>query len=1236
VWRVARRIARLLAWIGLSIVLVVLIAMTTLILWARSESGRRILLSTVVSKAQERLNGQVRIGGLEGDLTHEIVLRDLRLYDAERKLAVSAETIRVEPDLRALWSRTLRARSLGVTGARVHARFLRDGQLNLTALQQRPAKPSPRPDTTSARARDWDIEVEALHVDGQAIVDTKLDHPMRGFFQASGGLQWQQSAPTFHHLRARFVADSTPPVDATLRLDGQRDHLEGALVVLVAGGELRAQAHGSMPLGGTLSWRGTVQSRELDPAAVLPGAPHGSLEVAAHGHGDGQTASVAMDKLTLDAADTHLSLRGAVEIGAVLTADVRADLRSTDLSRWRGLGLPALRGSVDAHADVRRTRAHTEGQARIRARDLETSVARLRSLTLTATGDEKHLALALDAAEPDGATAQVRAHGVPLRGEWPFGIDVQIDTLGFGAHGDGWRLTTPGRLRIDRHAVVVAVALAAAPHETLTLDGSIARDSGRLAVDLHAHRLGLELLRPLLPQSYRSLAGRADASAQISGTLHDPSLVAHLAVPDCTLGNLSSSRLLVDVTYRRPQLQARWDVRFGDGGAAGTLEGTLALSVDASRRRLMRKAPLLATIRGRSVDLSQLPIELLGVPNEVHGGRVDVTLDGKGTLDDAQAQLHAKVHALRISSLDGIELTLDGEYKGRTASATVSAIVRGQPVLTARAQSHVEVYRLMDAQRRRNVPVAADVDIPSVDLSRLGPLGGTLAGAAQIRGTLARPTAKAELHGRDLQLSDLRLTRLDARAEWDGDALTAKLDAAQGPRGSLHFEASAPASASAPMQARLEAHSFTFALEGIASVRRLEGTLEANLGVSGARAHPALTGFLRIDQGAFAAGTDPRLFRDLTVDIAAHDHAVELRRLALKVNRGALTAHGRLTLEGHEPKSFHLQAQADRFPFDPTNAGAWANAQLELDGKKMGNRIEGTLSVAQGQAHLPALAKPKVLEPTGPLEDVVFVDVPVPDAASASEHPQAPLAVQVLAYIPGPFKVDSPEMHAELRGELEIRTVDGQLGVFGHVETTSGQFELLGREYEIERVRVSFHGDLDPEVDVRLTRVLSDTTVIVSVHGTYTAPRLELTSDPPIYNTSQVLGTIVSGNPDNQRLDTTAIDQQLTSAISGALVSKIKGQLVPGLPVDVITVDTTASEQTFGALRGARLEVGTYVRHNIYVSYVQHFGATVTDLHRTNSYEANIEYQLKRHFVIGVRYGDAGIGGVDFAWTLRY
>jgi len=101
-------------------------------------------------------------------------------------------------------------------------------------------------------------------------------------------------------------------------------------------------------------------------------------------------------------------------------------------------------------------------------------------------------------------------------------------------------------------------------------------------------------------------------------------------------------------------------------------------------------------------------------------------------------------------------------------------------------------------------------------------------------------------------------------------------------------------------------------------------------------------------------------------------------------------------------------------------------------------------------------------------------------------------------------------------------------------------------------------------------------------------------------------------------------------AISGVLVNQIKNQIAPGLPVDVIRVDN--NDSTSGT---SRLEVGKYITESVYLSYVHQFGAP-TGIHPVNSNEAQLQYRFKRHYQLETKFGDAGVGAVNFYWSLRY
>jgi autotransporter translocation and assembly factor TamB len=1162
-WRRVRRIGRMLAWIALSALLVALLAATTLILWARSSSGRRVILARGVSLVQRQLSGRLTVGALEGDLTRQIVLRRIRLYDREHQLAVAVDSVRVEYDLFGLVRRRVRVRSLAVAGARVRARPLRDGELNLATLMRTSPAPAARATAPSepGHGRGWELLVDALRVDAEMIVEVPpLRSTLHTRVEAAGEMAWKNDAPAF---------------DAVVR-------------VLPAGGELRTDVHAA---GRPLAWNARVQSHDLDPALLLPGVAHGRIDIAAEAEGKGRTGRVDVERLTLDAAGTHASLLGFVALDPTLTADLRAEAYSPELSRFL---LPDLHGSVDAHAHLRRTASHTYVDAALEGRRLAVGTRRIDALDgdlHLEDKDDRIVARArVDAAGSHQLLAALSAHGVRRDAA----VDLTIDHLAIGQGERGWRLTRPGRMRVDERALTVALALAAA-EQTLTLDAAVDRGRGRpaaLAGDVRGTGLRLERLKRRLPPSLRSLSGATDFAAQLSGTTRDA------------------------------RIAAQWDTRIGAADEGGALHGELTVGMDLVRARhqhfdeLLRASPLTLTLRGHARDLPQLP------------GRLEVALDAQGTLRAAKASFHATARGVTVSELHGIDVTIDGTYAHRHATVTVDGAMCGQQLFAARAESRFALEQLL---RGRDVPVTADASVPAFDLSCAPHLGGVVEATASVRGTLAHPTVRSALVGRDLRLAELRFSSLDAHATWDGAALAATLDGRQPSGGTLHLDASLPAAEDAPLSAVLRAESFTFAVNDVGSVHRLEGALAADLRIAGSRSHPQLGGFLRIDHGAFAGGNDPRLFRDLTLHIDVDDDAIELRRFAVHVGRGSLTARGRITLAGLTPATIEMVAEAERFPFDPGNSETWANATIELHGRKVGPKIEGKVIVSEGSAHFPALERRKQLQGTGPLEDVIYVDVP--DEPARAQTP--PPALHVIAHIPGPFRVDSPEMHAQLRGELEVRTTDGTLGVYGYAETTSGQVEILGREYEIERARASFDGELDPVVDVRITRVMGDTKLILTVHGTAKAPQLEMASEPPIYNPSQVLGFVVSGDPDNVRVNEPQTERQVAGAISGVIVSKIKGQLVSGLPLDVVHIDPTVGDDA-SRLSGARVELGKYLRRNIYVSYVHHFGATMSDVHRTNTHEVSFEYRLRRPMVLGVRYGDAGIGAIDFSWTFRY
>jgi autotransporter translocation and assembly factor TamB len=1409
-----RASARVLAWIALWSALVLLIAAIALIGWARSSSGRRRLLAAVVALAERRLDGTLAIGRLEGDLTREIVLRDVRVFDGEGELAASAGALRVRYELLPLIRRRVRISWLRVEDARVHARVNRAGVLNLTtlarssdqttrafsirvervlghaALEYHAVEPAQR--WRGELDADASVSVEANAIDVRLFAVTlTAAAPWPGSAVARGGFHVDAGALAADMLEVDARLDAglhdglvpgatlRGPVEAELRASGTtRAGLSVSLRARPPGGELRVDAQATRTPPMPLAWSCTVSARALDPAALVVGAPPGRVELDARGDGAGRGGRVVLERLAFDARETRVRARGVVSLAPRLALDATVEARSSDLSR---LGVRGLAGRVAANAHVVRDGSRLDLDARVAARGLKVAAARFarldgavhvagldgtadvrargfelprRRLTLdrvalAVASDRGGVAVHADAAGPYDTIATLRAHGPPLVSRVARAqpsLALVVDELLVGPPDQRWRSTRPGQLRFDGDGFTASLALAERDAQQLSVAASWARRSDALAVELSARALDVRPIVGLLAPSLHAPASRLDLDARVSGTTRHPlvtarvggrvmawrergvpelvvaangriadhrvklaldgaasaacvrvrldaplsldgdrplgadvsatgidlawldrwhalpgalaglgggvtvtahargtsrhpTLHARLDAPDWSLDALEHARAQVDVDYGGARLETRLSAELG---ASGRIAATASVPIDlpaAARSRhfldaLPRAAPIAATVRVASLDLGRAPLARAGVRTPL-AGRVSASVDVSGTLRDPIADAYVDARDLAIASLRGVDLQARAGYQARRAHAELGAALHGAPVLVADAGVDVDVKTILAGRAWMDSPIRLDASVPSYDLDRSGvkDLSGAIAGRAHVRGTIADPDGEATLHGLALRLAGTSFARVDARLDFGG-ALEASVDAAQTGGRALHLSARLARAADAPLYARLRASRLALALHHVGALHELDGTLDADLTVSGTRAHPQLSGTLELARGALAIAGDPRHYRDVIVDVAARPGIVKLEQLHARAEDGSLAAHGAVALDGLHPQRIDLYARARRFPFEKNNLSAWVDANVELHGERQHGVMVGELSLTQGKAELPRLTGTRRLQSLGPLEDVMFTDAAA-QRAGVEEQALRSLSAHVLARVPGPFRIRSPELQVDLDGELELRLAHGSVELFGQIASDRGHVEVLGRRYRVERARVSFEGTPDPRLDVRLSRDLTGATIAIEIHGTASEPQLELTSDPPVYDTAQILGIVVSGDASHRQIDGRATQQQLVGALSSMILSKLEEQIVPRLPIDVIKVERGDGRGAFSSQGLTRIEVGKHLTSRLYVSYLHQFG-TPTGIERVNSNEARVDYRFGGRFQLSTRFGDEGIGSVNFYWVVRF
>ncbi|MDB4971333.1 MAG: hypothetical protein JWN44_7022 [Myxococcales bacterium] len=778
-----------------------------------------------------------------------------------------------------------------------------------------------------------------------------------------------------------------------------------------------------------------------------------------------------------------------------------------------------------------------------------------------------------------------------------------------------------------------------------------------LSVEIAATNILMAKLRKVMPPMLANLEGRLDGNIKASGTTTRPVLAVTLHGKSWDLGpNAKNNDVQLKVDYKERALSARADIKLQQsvGKNAGALSAQVDLPLDLSLatlqhtkklvEQLEHKTPIAAVVNLQHLDLGKFPFEQLGMAPPLTAGMVEGSIKLRGTLHEPQLDADLEGHQLAKGKLDKIDLFAELDYANKRASLKVDGSLRGSPLVKVRGEVPIDFQKVIDHEPYAQTPIKVDVQVPGYDLARVQDLAPKTAGRfdakAELRGTIGAPVGKVDAAIAGLNLGATKYDKLELHAAYDGAKATAKLDAHEVKGGLLKGDATVPMDPKKPLLAVLQAKGFYIDVEniGLTNPRLLKGTLNASIEARGPRTQPTVNGYIKFSDGQLALAADARVFQDVKVDVAINQNgAITLKEAGAKVGEGAITATGTAQLAGFRPQRVDIKAEAKKFPIPTGTFGAWLDAVVTIHGEDTGEGMSGTVTVEKGTANLPKLAGGKKLQSTGPLEDVKFVD-PVARRAEIRKkeaEEEAP-TTEIVARIPGPFHVRSKELSTDLKGHLTVQIAGPVARITGQVQSLGGWMELLGRRYTLEKVRVGFAGEAEPnpELDIRLTREISDARIIIEVHGTAKKPQVILESDPPIYDQSQVIAIIISGDPSNQRVDDRSLDQKVTGAVSSLLVGKLKDQIAPNLPIDVIKVDTGTEGST--GLGDTRVEVGKYVTDNVYVSYVHQFGSSMVGTQRVNSNEANVDWRFKKHYDVETAFGDAAVGRVNLYWTVRY
>jgi translocation and assembly module TamB len=765
-----------------------------------------------------------------------------------------------------------------------------------------------------------------------------------------------------------------------------------------------------------------------------------------------------------------------------------------------------------------------------------------------------------------------------------------------------------------------------------------------------------------LAGSYALISGDVELTTIVTGSVGAPVLHATAKVRGGTYEDLEEldGDAALDVEEDRARLRA-----------SGALSGTPAFAADAAlpvalARFLTAPREALESLRRAPATLA---LRLPGISLKPLAGHLELPADLAGRVE-GEANLGGGLAAPRgtarlsvaggsgwgARAVDGrLALALAPERSGATLDLQVS----GRPPAHVDARIDLPVERLGDRAARAAAPFRLEASLQRSELSAWGgeviALGGTVEGRVSVQGTLGAPTGELALSATAAVVEGRPLGALALAARYSGGRTTASADLRPPAGGTLHAELAldrdlgilaAPGSLlQGKAEARLVAERLDLGfLPALAPgvVRAAAGAASVDLRAAGPLGALRPAGTIRVANGRLAVA-ELGEWTGATIEADLTDDAVELRRFDVKKGLGKLELHG--TLRGlSRPEPAELALTLRTIDFGVERAGMeLVRLDLQAEGRGKLTRDELTLGIVvpQGEVRLPKRI-PRTLQEVSTRGDVT-VGRPKPVRARRQPKDAEPAAAEAPAPVPAaPFKTvvhflaprrlrvkaDQPRIDVELKADALFAWAGGRSEANGAVELVRGQVEPIGgRVFQLERGKVAFTGGPVTAGTLDIAARYDNPTAVVraTITGTLVAPRLQLSSEPPLEE-AQIAMLVATGRTELKAgaggVNTLAAGDAGLAAAGAVAMGVFKDLLSDKLPVDSVSLDSTA------------VSAGKYLTDRIYVGYVRRFDARPEN--GENPDEVKVEYQLAPGWQVETRYGSAQSGGASIVWTRNY
>ncbi|MGH7589697.1 MAG: translocation/assembly module TamB domain-containing protein [Gemmatimonadota bacterium] len=1236
------RIAR---WMLIGVLLLVVLVATAAvggILWVRTSSGGEFVRGQIQQRLGELVNGEVRLGGVEGDILTGVVLRDFALVGADGVALLQAERIRVAYTLAPFFDRRVAVARVELVRPDIALVRFDDGRWNFqTIFKERPPPPPGAPP-------GWGSWVQIDHLEF-------VDGTVRFGFEDGGwpGFDWADNR--FVELNGevqlglydrertlrRFVARdlslrATAPALEIRRIDGEGIWTPDSVALrdiefVTAGSDIRTD--GLLTLGEHDSLALDVEAPRIDleevkrffPAVRLDGV--GSMTGRLSGPVSNPT--VFLDTATVETGRSTITASGALHDLADLRFELDAEVAP--------LAPEDARLFVEAYPFAQPVR----GNVRL-------------------AGPLRRLEIDADLGAPAG---RLTARGTLTQGAGPLGYDL---------------VATSRELDIG--------ALIGRPSVDLVLSGLYRIDGRGTGRDVEAVFAG-ELERSRI---YRwdilSLETRGNLTG---GVYRADTLVAwtpgSVVAGEGEFGLSGDGVIVTDLVLESQDPEELWP---GLGEFGGVVRGEVSLE---------------GTYRGfdASGDIVAGDLSLYGVTADSFAGTVrfdevggPFTMEAEGTFhllavagvvaDTASVEVAYGGRSMDIQAfLDhGEEVTTDltavADFTGSSPIVTLSRLLYQTPEATWAIDSGDLAYQegrviardltlsqdgqsaTLDGILALEEGAASDLTFRlDADLSTLAVLvgrpAGDFSGHATVEGRLQGPRSSPviELAGEVLEGSifSFRFVRIGGEIQYADRQAQVDLTVTSPTEGhdvvatgtvpvDLSLIGGVDRLPNRPVDLHVEGRNtdLTLLAAFLPVLQDVSGPIDLSVSVTGTAESPRFEGVATLRDGGFRIPATGVAYEGINGRITFNNDEIVVERIeGSDGERGTFEIDGRIAMENLRLGGLAIDLRATELEVvEQSRQEVQVNAVVTLTGTTAAPEITGRVEVDEMIYRLPERSRRDVINLD---QAVVYVELPGTRTGGTARERSPSLwnrtRLDVEVTVADDAILTASNARVEIAGDLSLYKPAGigTPSLSGTLDVLGGYYEEFGKRFVIEEGEIFFYGTPEPNPGLHIVAShtvpavpgAGDVDIRIIVSGTLRAPTIDLESTPA-FDKSEIISIALFGTPSVPTGQQSRFDETVTGLFVGTFAGPLQDALAGELGVDAIEY-TQRTEETGDVANLFR--VGKFITPDVYVTVEQEVGGT------EDNQAVGLRYQISRQFTV---QGSAGTrqSGVDLFWEFAF